>query len=94
MRQTSITIYYLALGQRKCYLKLIRGVTYLFVKLHEGWLKEGAVIFNMVVGVLLMTQTFAHVILWLEEVSLNLSREGMEWNNYVSGVSNLFQFDV
>ena len=46
------------------------------------------------VGILGMAQTFAHVVLLLEEVFLNLSWEGMKWDNYVSGVSNLLQFDV
>ena len=46
------------------------------------------------IGILTMTQTFAHVILWLQKVFLDLPWEGMEWNNDVSGVSNLLQFDV
>ena len=41
-----------------------------------------------------MTQTFAHLVLWLEEVLLNLSRKSMKGDNYVSGVSNLLQFDM
>jgi len=66
----------------------------LFIKLNEGWLEEGAIVLGVVIWILGMTQTFAHVILWLQEVSLNLSREGMEWDDYVSGISNLLQFDV
>ena len=46
------------------------------------------------VWVLGVTQTFAHFILWLQEVSLDLSWKGMEWNNDISGISNLFQLDV
>jgi hypothetical protein len=46
------------------------------------------------VWVLGMAQTFAHFIFWLQEVSLNLSRKSMKWNNDVSGISNLFQLDV
>jgi len=46
------------------------------------------------VGVLSVTQTFAHLILWLKEISLYLSRKGMEWHNYVSRVSNLLELDV
>ena len=46
------------------------------------------------VGILTMAQTFAHLILWLKEVLLHLSREGMQWHNYVSRVSNLLEFDV
>ena len=46
------------------------------------------------IRILTVAQTFAHVILWLQKVSLNLSREGVEWYNHVSGVSNLLQFDV
>ena len=46
------------------------------------------------VRILGVTQTFAHLVLWLEEVSLNLSGKGMKWDNYVSGVSNLLQFDM
>lgn len=67
----------------------------LFIKFDKGWLEEGAIISSLgMVWILTVTQTFAHVILWLQEVSLHLSWEGMEWNNYVSGVSNLLQFDV
>ena len=71
-----------------------RCVTYLFVKLNEGWLEKGSVILGCVVWVLGVTQTFAHFIFWLQEISLDLSWEGVEWNNDVSGISNLFQLDV
>ena len=72
----------------------IRSVTYLFVKLYEGWLEQGSIILTSMVGVLGMTQTFAHLVLWLQKVSLNLSRKSVEWYNDVSGVSNLLQLDV
>jgi len=69
-------------------------ITYLFVKLNKGWLEEGSVVINHVVWVLGVTQTFAHFIFWLQEVSFNLSRKSMKWNNDVSGISNLLELDV
>ena len=72
----------------------VRCVTYLFVKLNEGWLEESSVIGSSMVWVLGVTQTFAHLIFWLQEVSLDLSRKSVEGNNDVSGVSDLFQLDV
>lgn len=72
----------------------VRCVTYLFVKLYKGWLEESSVIFASMVWVLGVTQTFAHFILWLQEISLNLSWKSVKRNNDVSGVSDLFQFDV
>ena len=72
----------------------VRWVTYLFVKLYEGWLEESSIILNIMVWVLGMTQTFAHFIFWLQEVSLNLTWKSMEWNNDISGVSDLLQLDV
>ena len=55
----------------------IWDVTYLFVKFNEGWFEEGTIILGTMVWILLVAQTFAHFILWLEEVSLNLSWKGM-----------------
>ena len=72
----------------------VRYVTYLFVKLNEGWLEESSVIGSSMVWVLGVTQTFTHLVLWLQEVSLNLSRKSVERNNDVSGISNLLQLDV
>jgi len=46
------------------------------------------------VWVLGVTQTFAHFIFWLQEVSLNLTWKSMEWDNDISGVSDLLQLDV
>ena len=73
---------------------LFRTVTYLFVKLYKGWLEESSIFLSQMVWVLGVTQTFAHIILWLQEVSLHLSRKSVKWNNDVSGVSNLLQLDV
>ena len=40
------------------------------------------------------SEYFAHIILWLKEVSLDLSRKSVERDDDVSGVSNLLQLDV
>ena len=72
----------------------MKGVTYLFVKFDEHWFKQCIDLISQVVWVLGVTQTFAHVILGLQEVFLHLSWKGMEWYNDVSSISDLFKFDV
>ena len=71
--------------------------TYLFVKLHEGWLKEFLdvlLLFAHVVWILNVTQAFVHNTLLWQEVSFDLSGQSMEWHHYVLGIADLLELDM
>ena len=73
-----------------CYFRC----TYLFVKFDESWFKQLLNLFSVVLWVLHVTKTFAHVRFSWQEVFLNGPRQSMQWNYNVFRVSYFFKFDV
>ena len=68
--------------------------TYLFVKFDEGWLVKLLNVIAHVVGILHVTNAFAHISFIWQEVLLQLSWQGMEWYNDVSSISYLLELDM
>ena len=73
-------------------VKLIKklSVTYLFVQLDEDGLEELIQVCSLMVGVLHVTQTLAHVGLIRQEDLLHLLGERVQGHIYVFSVSNFF----
>ena len=72
------------------YRKYLELTTYLFVQFDKGWLKKLVQIRSLVVWVLHMTQTLAHVVLFRQEDLFNLLWKGVEGNINIFCISDLF----
>lgn len=67
-------------------------ITYLFIKFDESWFKQLLNLISVVLWVLHVTKTFAHVGLRWQKVFLNGSWKSMEWNSHIFSVSYFFKF--
>jgi hypothetical protein len=68
--------------------------TYLLVKLYEGWFEKFIDVRTIVVWILCVRQTLAHICLFMQEILFNLSWKCMQWNDQVLSVSDLLKLDV
>jgi len=68
--------------------------TYLLIKLDEGGFELLLVISTNVAWVLGVTQTFAHVVLFVHECLIHSSGESIKWNCNIFGISDSLEFNV
>jgi hypothetical protein len=57
--------------------------TYLFVELNEGGLEQFVQLGALVIGILYVTETLAHVVLLGQENLLDLTGQSVEWHLHV-----------